>query len=301
MGMSSYVAELIIREHRYRPLPPVVHTVGRLVVGLDFKHACSLFNACGVDPVNVSVEIDHETIESSRFKKEHGLDLINDRTFFGMLGVKEVRAIDINSYEGAEVICDLCVPIPDELADTVDFIVGGSTLDNVFDPAQYIKNIAKLLRPGGRLFEFNIYVDRYRPYIILPPPWYYDFFVVNEFDDCKVYVIESVNGIDYAFKVLVGHNPEQQVGWGLIDNFEPSSDALAHIIAFAEKGVRSTCNLSPVQDAWRDAERVKKYNNSLHRVLQHPRPYSMLVLDDSRPPSFAAHSPPRNYHYIGHF
>jgi len=301
MGLSSYLADLIIREHRFKPLPLVVHTVGRLTVGLDLKSAYSLFEACGVDPVDVPIEIDRETIPSRKLKQEQGLELISDRTFFGMLGVKEVKAIDIDSYEGASVVCDLCMPLPDDLVETADFIVGGSTLDNVFDPARYIKNIAKLLRPRGRLFEFNICVDRHRPYVILPPPWYYDFFVINEFDDCKVYVIESANGIDHAFKVLVGHNPEQQVGWGLIDNFEASGNSLAHIIAFAEKGVRSSCDLSPIQDAWRNAERVKKYNDSLHRILQHPRPYCNLISDDTRPPSLAAHYPPRNYHYIGHF
>ena len=171
-----------------------MHTVGRLVVGLDFNRAVELFDKCGVERADVKIEIDRETLESRIFAEKHGLELINDRTFFGMLGVKNVRAIDINPYEGASIIWDLCKPIPDELAETVDFVVGGSTLDNVFDPAQYMRNIARLLRPGGRLFEINIYVDRMRPYVILPPPWYFDFFVVNQFEDCKVYVVEHADG-----------------------------------------------------------------------------------------------------------
>jgi hypothetical protein len=87
----------------------------------------------------------------------------------------------------------------------------------------------------------------------------------------------------------------------LIDNFEPSDKGLAQIIAFAEKGTQSTWSVCPVQDSWRDAERVKKYNSSFQRILQHPRPYAALIVDEVRSPSFAAHFPPRNYHYIGHF
>jgi hypothetical protein len=102
---------------------------------------------------------------------------------------------------------------PDNLVGTVDFIVGGSTLDNIFDPAQYVKNVVRLLRPGGRTFEFNIYADRHRPYMIFPPPWYYDFFVVNECDDCKVYLVENSGGINHAFKVLVEYNADQKVDW----------------------------------------------------------------------------------------
>lgn len=301
MGLSSYLAELIVREHRFRPLPPVVYTVGRLVVGLDVKLAVALFDKCGVERADVKIEIDHETLESRVFAEKHGLELINDRTFFGMLGVKEVRVIDISAYEGASIIWDLCTPIPTELAGTVDFIVGGSTLDNVFDPAQYMRNIARLLKLGGRLFETNIYVDRMRPYVILPPPWYFDFFVVNRFDDCKIYVVEHTGGQFHAFKTLVTCNPAQKAGWGLIDNFEASGDTTLNVVAFAEKGANSTWNVSPVQDAWRSAELVKSYNDSLQRLLQHRRPYSELTFDDSKPPSLAHHSPPRNYHYVGRF
>jgi hypothetical protein len=43
-----------------------------------------------------------------------------------MLGAKEVHAIDINAYEGASIVWDLCVKIPDEMANVADFIVGGT-------------------------------------------------------------------------------------------------------------------------------------------------------------------------------
>jgi SAM-dependent methyltransferase len=299
MGISPYLAELIVREHRYKPLPSVVHTVGRMMVRLDIDRAHALLERCGVAPVDVPVEIDQETIEGRR-SADRGMALINDRTFFGMLGVKEVRAIDINTYEGANIVLDLCIPIPDHLAGTVEFVVGASTLDNVFDPAQYVRNIARLLRPGGRMFELNVYVDRMRPYVILPPPWYFDFFVVNRFDDSKVYVIEDAAGLKHAYKVVVPYNPAQQPTWGLIDNFEPGA-ADAAIVAFAEKGVDSTWNVMPVQDAWRDAGRVKMYNEGLQHILRSPRAYVVLTLDEHKPPSLATHLPANNYHYVGHF
>lgn len=301
MGISSYLAELIVREHLYKPLPATVHTVGRLVVGLDFKQACSLLQRLGVKRVEVEPEIDRHTIEARRIYEETGIQFITDRTFFGMLGVTQVLSIDINAYEGAGIVWDLCMPIADHMADTADFIVGGSTLDNIFDPAQYMRNIARLLKPRGRIFEFNIYIDRMRPYVILPPAWYYDFFVVNSFDDCKVYVAEHVNDKVHAYKVLVPLNPEQQPTWGLINNFEPSGETIVNLISFAEKGTNSTWNVSPVQDSWRNKDRISRYNECLSRVLNNPRPYHQLTVDGDRPPSLVAHLPPMNYHYIGHF
>jgi SAM-dependent methyltransferase len=80
-----------------------------------------------------------------------------------MLEAKEVHGIDIGDYKGASIVCDLCEPLPDKLANSADFIVGASTLDDVFDPAQYLRNIAKLLRPGERLFEINHLNNHMRP------------------------------------------------------------------------------------------------------------------------------------------
>src|SRR5262249_40514609 len=139
---------------------------------------------------------------------------------------------------------------------------------------------------------------RMRPYVIVPPPWYFDFFVVNQFDDCKIYVVEDANGQVHIFKTLVTFNSVQQTGWGLIDNFEPAGDNITSIVAFAEKGTHSTWNVSPVQDAWRNAEQVKSYNDSLKRLLQHPRPYSEFAVDESKSPNPVRRG---NYHYVGHF
>jgi Methyltransferase domain len=192
----------------------------------------------------------------------------------------------------------LCQPIPDSLAGVADFVVGGSTLDNVFDPAQYLRNISRMLRPGGRLFEVNHGNNHQRPYVILPPPWYFDYFVVNGFADCRVYVLEYSNAV-HAFKLFAAPNEDQQVGWGLIDNFIADDSQTIGIVAFAEKSMNSTWDVPPVQDAWRDAQRVKQYNENLARLIRHSRPHLALTRDDVKPlsPNTTSH----NYHYIGHF
>lgn len=70
-----------------------------------------------------------------------------------------------------------------------DFIVDGSTLDNVFDPAMVVRNFADILRPGGRLITTNVFGNYHEPYVILPPLWFLDYFVANAFADCKVYIL----------------------------------------------------------------------------------------------------------------
>jgi hypothetical protein len=64
-------------------------------------------------------------------------------------------------------------PLPGKLRNLADFIIDGSTLDNVLDPAMAIRNFAAM--------TVNMYSNHYEPYAILPPLWYPDFFVVNKF------------------------------------------------------------------------------------------------------------------------
>jgi 2-polyprenyl-3-methyl-5-hydroxy-6-metoxy-1,4-benzoquinol methylase len=71
-----------------------------------------------------------------------------------------VKAVDVSPYEGAEVIHDLNQPLPDRLRGTADFIVDGSVLDNVFDPATGLRNLTEMLRPGGRLLMSNAWNTR---------------------------------------------------------------------------------------------------------------------------------------------
>ena len=296
MGMSIHLAELIVMEHKYRPIPAIVHTLGRLYTGFDETDVFGLLKRHGVEPArDFAIEIDTETLES----RTSGKRCITERTFFKMLGAKEVHAIDINAYEGASIVWDLCVPIPDELADVADFIVGGSTLDNVFDPAQYLRNIARMLRPMGRLFEINHANNHARPYVILPAPWFFDFFVVNRFADSRIYAVEFTGPV-HAFRLEYFVNPEQQPGWGLLDNFDGDDSATIVTVVFAEKGHDSTWSKSPIQDSWRNLQAVSEYAEQLKIIAASPRPDWLLRHSDAMPKS-PNQSPHNRYRYVGHF
>ena len=106
-------------------------------------------------------------------------EIVTDRSIFHALGIGNVKALDASAYEGAEVVHDLNRPLPDHLKATADFIVDGSTLDNVFDPAMTLRNYAQLLRPGGRLLAINTLNNRQCAFTICSPDWSLDYFVEN--------------------------------------------------------------------------------------------------------------------------
>jgi hypothetical protein len=202
--------------------------------------------------------------------------------------------------KGARIVWDLCKPIPDHMEGVAEFIVGGSTtLDNVFDPAQYLRNVARMLAPGGRVFEINHSNNHSRPYVMLPGPWFFDFFVVNRFTDCRVYALEFTGPV-HAFRMEYFQNPNQQAGRGLLDNFDADDRYTINTLVFAEKGPASTWSESPVQDSWRCQQAVDAYAEGLRLISTSERPDWLLKTSEAKPlsPNNSLHN---RYRYVGHF
>jgi len=300
MGISIHLSELILREHKYKSLPNKLCTVGRPFMGYGEAQMMDMFKRNCFSPKPYRIKFDDYTTESKNSSHRGRERFISDRTFFDALGVQEVQAIDISDYEGAEIVLNLNEPLADEYENTAEAIVGGSTLDNVFDPAQYLRNMARMLKPGGRLIEVNHINNHLRPYVMPSPSWYYDYFVVNKFEDCKIYIIEHSNAV-HAYGLMVGYNPDQQVGWGLIDNFDCDENYVVTAIVIAEKGEHSTFEKTPTQDSYRNEEEINKYNENLLHILENNRSYEEFIRDDIGSMNIKKHTPPRNYHYLGHF
>jgi hypothetical protein len=242
MGITPLHARLIVLEHKRRPLPPTVHLLGRQTVYLTVESAGMLIRACGIEPQDASIELDVETRGAAAL---HG-EFVSDRMFFAMLGVKKVIAIDHTDYEGAEVIIDLNVPLPELHMNSVDFLFGGSVLDNIFDPATYMVNVSKLLRPGGRVFDQNVISQVHHPYLLVTPAWLLDYYVVNRFKNLQIYIAEqAAGGFVHMYGVLASANE-------IVSDFGPPRGSLSlGVIVIAEKGADSTADILPIQDQYR--------------------------------------------------
>jgi hypothetical protein len=271
VGISALHAELIIREHKFRSLPKIVHLLGRQTVDLNHQQMLAILDKHGIKPSAVPIEIDRITSAAVG----SGRDLISDTTFFRLLGVEKIRAIDHSNFEGADIILDLNKPIPPELAGTALFVFGGSVLDNVFDPAAYIKNIARLMAPSGRLIDQNIASFHFHPYVIASPAWYFDYFILNGFDDCKVYFLQAgtlthVYGLEF----------------NLADNFISDFGSAGMgtpfgVAIIAEKGLQSSWERVPSQDQYRDAVEWDQYRTNFDRVRKCARQYEIFASPSS--------------------
>lgn len=268
MALTRTSLDSLLREHRYRPITGDVVLIGRQTVYVTPAEALALMSQHGIDVGGVAagdIEIDRRTV--NRVADYPACDLISDRALLRLLGASRVLALDHDPYEGAEIIHDLNKPLPPKLHNSADFIIDGSTLDNVFDPALVIRNFAEMMRPGGRLLTMNMYSNDHEPYCIVPPLWFLDYFVVNEFSDCKLYVIVKTTPYNvFTIDIDMLLDPAKHVS-AFASPFEMLT------LVLAEKGERSTTHITPVQQHYRSHEDWERYRGSLTRIKHSRRPH----------------------------
>lgn len=290
MGIKPFHAEIIIREHLHRPLPHTVHLIGRQTVWLTEGQALELLKQHGIAPQTDVIERDFSTLGATR----GGHVFISDRTFFHLLGVKKVVAVDCSPYEGAEIIANLNRPLPDSLANCADFIYGGSVLDNLFDPAAYIRNIARMLKPAGRVIDINVGNFHNNPYVLVSPAWMFDFFVANRFADCKLYLEEETPEYIqvYGLQVKPGDTGISNFGSASLSN-------LNRLIAIAEKAQCSLSDQTPNQDQYRSQEEWASYRQQLDGLLSSKRRYGGFFRPTARMTSASPIRRQQSWAYLG--
>ena len=146
-------------------------------------------------------------------------------------------------------------------------------LDIVFTWSVVLQNYAKLLRPGGRLLMENAFSAHNTAYVMMPPMWYLDYFVMNKFVDCKKSTpscfsrIKSEAMVDNVFWVDTDYVSKWRRE---MPRF--SSPHQMVTIVFAEKGENSTFDRLPNQQDYRSPEEWSEYLANLDVIRQKKAP-----------------------------
>jgi hypothetical protein len=115
---------------------------------------------------------------------------------FKALGAEVVDSIDASNYEGATIIHDANLPLPEEHWGQYTFYCDCGSMEHVFSTPQVIANIQALLRVGGKLMIVT-QCDGYpsHGFYQFSPEFFYSVFEAgNGFDRTSVFVVRPRDG-----------------------------------------------------------------------------------------------------------
>jgi hypothetical protein len=261
VGLHKQMVRFIIREAKFSPIRGTVLLLGRQTIHLTPDRFSELMREeeMQFDP-SIPLTLDSYT------RASQGKGFISDTYLFKVLGADKVIAIDVSDYEGAEIVHNLDTPIPAELEGKFDFICNGSVFDNMFNPIVGLTNSSRLLAPRGRVIHFE-HASNYTnaAYLQFSPNWFFDYYVVNRFADCKTYLafFNDLNGPWEFFSCLYSDLSEPEI-------FDSPRYAMTAVIA--EKAIDSTWNQFPVQGQYRNPEQLVQYMAYQQRFTNSVRP-----------------------------
>jgi SAM-dependent methyltransferase len=292
VGIVANLASIILREHQYLPFTGSLLSIGRQTVFLTPQAAIDMVvRECGAVHPSHHLELDRETLNAS------GSKYITDRSFYSLFCDIKYHCLDISDYEGADIIWDLCEPIPAALHAKYDLIFNGSCLDNLFDPASAIRNMSLLLKPNGRIIHIEHMTRGARvpdAYLAYSCAWFHNYYAINEFADCKTYLaLWDGDELElpwhlYLYQPLTDLDGRSEF-YDQDESFDRRWDAYGIVIA--EKAALSTAHKNPVQYQYRAPTSAPDdpYLRAAVRFNGSPRP----IL------SFPGDPPPQHPHYRG--
>jgi len=115
-------------------------TLGRQFLQISPKLCIKILTRAGKQSNNL---IDYITSK--------GLESYYAEPFFKALGEGIVDSLDYSDYEGASIIHDLSIPVPDDLKNRFTFVFDGGLLEHVYNFPIALRNAMDMVSIGGHL------------------------------------------------------------------------------------------------------------------------------------------------------
>jgi len=130
------------------------------------------------------------------FKKLDNKQKLSQKLFFSTIGFEKVSTLDVDDYEGANIIFDLNKDeTPNNLKNKYDFIYDGGTLEHVFNLSNALKHLTKMTKNRGVVFHSNPcngYIDH--GFFQISPTLYFDYYLSNKYKILYAGIIDKSIG-----------------------------------------------------------------------------------------------------------
>jgi hypothetical protein len=118
----------------------------------------------------------------------------SDDFWVDFLGAKQVTTLDYSDYEGATLIHDMNIPVPENLHKGFDAVVDAGSLEHIFNFPTAIRNLMLMTKVGGTVFATTVANNLcgHGFYQFSPELMYRIFSAENGFEPPHVVLIEGV-------------------------------------------------------------------------------------------------------------
>lgn len=302
MGLNIQALKMLYKENLYKPINGNVLLIGKSTVGISRQNLNSFFIENGI-----ALNADNFTNLDEKTKRSSDVFNIDDSELFARLfpEIKKIDVLDISPAEGANVIVDMNYPLSEKIKYEYDFVYDSSVLDNVFNPAQMITNIAQFLKPNGRVLMVNVASFFPGAMVSCHPEWFYSFFAVNKFCDVKIYLtMQEEHGEDqFQYKTKLWryqprYSPSQQYNYL---KAVTETIGVCYVIAIAESGNQVHTEITfPANLQYIETSSAKNWQLEEKRFELSSRPIFKADLDTGG--NVNAPNPPHltdHYEYLG--
>lgn len=281
MGITRQAAKLMFQAHSERALDGEYLSIGKQTVNISREELSQL----GLQHIGPDYVV--PTLADLTTRHAHGN--ISDRALVGSIsGSLRYNCLDRSDYEGANIIADMNYPIAGAHKARYDFIYDGSCIDNVFDPAVFLRNVSEMLRTGGRCLiaaHASLYPGAF---LMFSPEWFFSFFAVNGYRSCRVLLADTrctggnwLTSVSHLFEYSPYFSRDPQY-----DRFAASKiDSIYVLYVLAEKGDASTSHNTPIQLQYADADHVRSIQEKYDEWARQYRPIPLerLAPEPRRP------------------
>jgi hypothetical protein len=144
MGIDLNMARLLIRAHRSGVSFERMATLGRQGLYANRQGLISILRGSGYEITKDCIQ--RLLCPTTKYSED----------FFTLLGAKEILAIDVSDYEGAQILHDMNRPIPNRLVSTFDLVLDSGTLEHIFELTTALRNATQMVRPNGRFISITM-------------------------------------------------------------------------------------------------------------------------------------------------
>jgi len=232
MGVATGALPFILQEGTSLPWRGTALTLGRQEIGFGAAALAQAAAAC----------------RYALREGEADAAPLSDRQLFHRLGFEALHVMDVSAYEGADLLLDLNTrELPPEHLGRFDLILDGGTLEHVFDVAQALRNLCRLVRVGGRIVHISPMSNcADHGFYSFSPTLFQDFYAANGFEIRRIALVR----LDAAGPAGAWEYTQYQPGTlGTLG----ALPAGAHfLVACVRRLAQSRFDVTPVQAYYRD-------------------------------------------------